>query len=482
MNNRFSIVASKIEPLELYDLAAGAAVTFEGRVRNHNDGRPVGRLFYEAYDDLALSEGNRILAEAERRFRLHRIVAIHRVGQLELGDVAIWMQALASHRNEAFAACEWAMDAIKKSVPIWKREEYLEGEPTWLGDQEHKLELQRFDRQIKLPEIAADGQERIRQAKVLVVGAGGLGTPAIEYLARSGVGDITIVDPDDVSLSNLPRQITYTERDVGFSKVEVVTKRVNDIDVMISIKPIKARIDADNVDELVQGHDFVLDCTDDFGAKYLLNDACVLAGVPLITASIHRWQGQVLVVGDGPCLRCLMPSPPPGECVGTCEEEGVLGTVAGFFGVLQANEALKQILKMSSDLSSHFLAVDLRDFSTFKISRFLNPECPICNPEAKSRSESAIEISADELAELDCFAVVDLRKDKMRGCLTDFFPPNMIVDTVEESIRRNAERIVLVCQRGRTSLRRAYCLRDEGRENVFSLRGGVDQLLKGFDA
>lgn len=481
MNFCFSIVEEKILPIEVDNLAAGAVVTFEGRVRNHNDGRPVGKLYYEAYDDLALSEGNRILAEAVQRFGLHGLVAIHRIGQLELGDVAIWMQALASHRKEAFTACEWAMDAIKKTVPIWKREEYLDGDPTWLGDNEDKLQVDRFDRQIKLPEVGVEGQNRLRRAKVLVVGAGGLGAPAIEYLARSGIGHLTIVEPDNVNLTNLHRQIAYIERDIGLSKVEVALKRVVDIDSSITVKSVSESLNKHNVDELVRSHDLVLDCTDDFGAKYLLNDVCVLAGVPFVTASIHRWQGQILVVDGGPCFRCLVPCPPPAECVGSCEEEGVIGTVAGFFGVLQANEAIKHFIGISSDLKTHYLAADLRDFSTFKIARVTNPECSICHQDFEVESEIKIEVSVDDLKSTEEYVVFDLRRENGGICLNNFFPEHLIKDSLDDALACEAKLIVLVCQRGRTSLRCAFCLRDGGHQRVFSLRGGFDQLLKGLD-
>lgn len=483
MESQFSVVSNEIVPVVLANEAAGAVVTFEGRVRNHNDGRGVDRLFYEAYEELALSEGNRILTEAERRFDIHKIVAIHRVGLLEIGDVAIWMKALSSHRKAAFDACEWAMDEIKKSVPIWKREDYSEGNPEWLkGESIVSADTDRYDRQIRLPEVGCDGQAKLHAAKVLVVGAGGLGTPAVEYFVRAGVGHITVVEPDFVDISNLNRQISYGFADVGRLKVDVLHQRVQDIDHSVEFVPVAEKLDEINVEALVASHDLVLDCTDDFAAKYLMNDACVGAGVPLVTASIHRWQGQILVVDRGPCLRCLLPVPPPTFCVGTCEEEGILGTVAGFFGILQANEAIKFLLGVDGGLSDTFLAVDLRDYSVLRINRPVRSECPICSTGQMTSLDSDIEVELCTVVGGAGIVFVDVRQTPSPQELMDLVTDCVVLGSVEEAVERGAEQIVLVCQRGRTSLRRAFCLRDEGVRNAYSLVGGIDRLIKERDA
>lgn len=472
MDPRFHLTDSKIEPPTLSDDCAGACVTFEGRVRNHNEGRPVERLVYECYRELALNEGERILECMIERFGLSEAYAIHRVGTLEIGETAIWLQAIAPHRKSAFAACEWAMDEIKRSVPIWKHEHYGDGFATWLGSPEPERTAI-HSRQLVLPEIGEAGQERLRASNVLVVGAGGLGCPAATYLACAGVGKVTVLDPDLVEESNLNRQPLYSVNDIGQSKAKTAGERLRGLAPGCTVGVRKERLDRDNAQGLVAGFDLVLDCTDDLAAKFAMNDACVRQGIPLVSASIHRWHGQLLVAKKGLCLRCLWNEQPPDGCVRTCEEEGVLGSTAGFFGVLQANEGLKLLLGIRSPAEEALLLADLRDLSVMHIARSSDPRCATCNGDQGTDSQEAIDLSFEEAARLQVPVYVDVRQEPRPPLPQSLAEIGDWRPGVTDSLKAEARPVVLVCQRGVTSSRMACALREEGWRRVFSLAGGV---------
>ncbi|HSI71533.1 MAG TPA: ThiF family adenylyltransferase, partial [Fimbriimonas sp.] len=315
-----------IGPLLESDQRTGAVVVFEGLVRNRNDGKRVKALEYEAFDEMAVLHGQRILLEAKDRFGLLDVSCVHRVGLLELGDVAIRVEAAAEHRREAFEACEWVVDEVKRRVPIWKKEHYVDGPSDWLnaGGQNVLTEEAFYARQQRLEEV---DQKRVSQASVLVVGAGGLGCPAILYLAAAGVGRLGIVDGDFVEPSNLHRQPLYRASDVGRPKARLAAERARSLNPFIEVEAISERLSARNA-HLIEPYDIVLDCTDNFATKFLLNDLCVIQGKPLVVVSIHKFEGQLLVVmPGGPCLRCLWPEAPVDGCVGTCADDGVLGYV-----------------------------------------------------------------------------------------------------------------------------------------------------------
>ncbi|MBZ0187040.1 MAG: molybdopterin-synthase adenylyltransferase MoeB, partial [Candidatus Obscuribacterales bacterium] len=223
-----------------------------------------------------------------------------------------------------------------------------------------KSELNRYSRHLLLSEVGMDGQLRLKKARVLVVGAGGLGSPVIQYLAAAGVGTIGIVDFDTVDLSNLQRQVIYNTDDVSASKVERAVARARSLNPEIGVNAHDLRLSADNVLALIGDYDLVVDGTDNFSTRYLVNDACVLAGKPNVHAAIYRFEGQVSVFsfGDGPCYRCIFPDPPPPEMVPNCAEGGVLGVIAGVVGALQATEAIKIILESGAPLAGKLLIYD----------------------------------------------------------------------------------------------------------------------------
>src|SRR5262245_27747548 len=241
-------------------------------------------------------------------------------------------------------------------------------------------ELRRYARQIRLPSLGIDGQQRLKRASVLIVGAGGLGSPAAMYLAAAGVGRIGIADADRVDPSNLHRQLLHRTDDVGSLKADSARETLGSINPHVRVEPIGERVSAANALDLVTTYDVVIDGTDNFPTRYLLNDACVLTGRPLVYGSVDRFEGQVSVFASehGPCYRCLFPRPPKAGTVQNCADAGVLGVLPGLIGTLQATEALKLIVGLGEPLIGRLLIVDTLTmrFRTIGVDR--DPTCPAC--------------------------------------------------------------------------------------------------------
>jgi adenylyltransferase/sulfurtransferase len=241
-------------------------------------------------------------------------------------------------------------------------------------------ELLRYGRHLLLPEVAIDGQRRLKAARVLVVGAGGLGSPAALYLAAAGVGTIGLVDFDIVEVTNLQRQLLHGTRDVGRSKLDSARDRLHDTNPHVKLELHATRLTAANALTILREYDVVLDGTDNFATRYLVNDACVLLGKPNVYGSIFRFDGQasVFATADGPCYRCLYPEPPPPGLVPSCAEGGVLGVLPGLVGTVQATEAIKLILGIGTTLAGRLLLFDALDaeFRSVRVRR--DPSCPAC--------------------------------------------------------------------------------------------------------
>jgi sulfur-carrier protein adenylyltransferase/sulfurtransferase len=239
----------------------------------------------------------------------------------------------------------------------------------------------RYQRHLMLPEVGVEGQQKLLDARVLLLGAGGLGSPAAMYLAAAGVGTLGIVDMDVVDESNLQRQILHNIDRVGERKVDSAKKTLTAINPDVNVVAHDVRLGADNVMEVLEGYDIVIDGADNFPVRYLLNDAALKLGIPVVHGSIFRFEGQVTVFKphDGPCYRCFLPEPPPAELAPSCAEAGVLGVLPGIVGSIQALEAIKLILGVGDDLSSRLLAYDALEesFRTFKVLR--DPACPTCS-------------------------------------------------------------------------------------------------------
>ena len=355
---------------------------------------------------------------------------------------------------------------------------------------------ERYSRQMILPEIGREGQERLRTGSVLFVGAGGLGAPAALYLAAAGVGRIGLVDPDRVERSNLHRQVLYATHDEGRLKVEAAAERLGSLNpgVEFSLHPV--RLEAENALDLMDGYDLVLDGTDTFATRYLVNDACVLAGIPNVHASVSRFEGQasVFAADSGPCYRCIFEAPPPPGLVPSCAEGGVIGVLPGLLGLIQATEALKLLLGVGEPLMGRLLLVDAlgMQFRTLRVDK--NPDCPVCglNPRTTSLHSPRSTCSAPAMASVPEITVRDFHQMREEGnppFLLDVRGPDeyaiahlggalIPLPELPERIgeldpHRGDPMIVVHCRSGARSARAVELLQQHGFENAVNLKGGI---------
>jgi molybdopterin/thiamine biosynthesis adenylyltransferase len=251
-------------------------------------------------------------------------------------------------------------------------------------------QIRRYSRHIILPEIGGKGQKKLLASKVLCIGAGGLGSPVIQYLAAAGVGTLGIVDDDVVDLSNLQRQIIHGGN-VGKSKVHSSAGFVKTLNSDVEVVPIEYRLDASNIMDIIKNYDMVVDCSDNFATRYMVNDACVITNTPLSHGSIFRFEGQVttIVAERGPCYRCLFEHAPPPGMVPSCQEAGVLGVLPGIIGVIQATEVMKYLLDIGELLVGRLIYYDALHMTFDEIKIRKNPQCPVCGEEPKINSIQA---------------------------------------------------------------------------------------------
>jgi len=242
-------------------------------------------------------------------------------------------------------------------------------------------QLQRYNRHLILPEVGKQGQKKIAKARVCVVGAGGLGCPVGYYLTAAGIGTIAIIDKDFVELSNLQRQIAHNVRTIGKPKVISAKKTFESLNPDVKVIAIKQKLVKNNILDLIKDYDIVVDCSDNFPTRFLVNDACVITKKPLITGAILKFEGHVttIIPGDGPCYRCLFEEPPPPGVIPSSQEVGLLGVIPGVIGVLQATEVLKLILGIGETLKGELLIYDALKSSFRKIKVPKNPDCPVCS-------------------------------------------------------------------------------------------------------
>ena len=246
--------------------------------------------------------------------------------------------------------------------------------------------LERYSRHLRLAEVGAEGQRRLQDARVLLVGAGGLGSPVAFYLAAAGVGRLRLVDDDVVDRSNLQRQILHTEASIGAAKVESARDRLLALNPRVRVEAVRERVTPDNVESLLDGTDVVVDGSDNFPLRYLLNDACVKLGKPLVYGAVQRFEGQASVFDAGrhrgrcPCYRCLFPEPPPPQFAPSCAEAGVLGVLPGIVGLLQATEAIKLLLGVGQTLAGRLLQFDALSMRFREVRLAPDPDCPVCAP------------------------------------------------------------------------------------------------------
>jgi len=253
---------------------------------------------------------------------------------------------------------------------------------------------QRYSRHFLLPEVGEDGQRKLLEAKVLLLGAGGLGSPTALYLAAAGVGTLGIVDDDTVDVSNLQRQVIHSTETIGVAKVDSAEQAIKDLNPGVEVVKYQTRLDASNIMEIIEGYDLIVDGVDNFPTRYLLNDASVRLKIPVVSAAILGFEGQLSVFApyDGPCYRCLFPVPPPAELAPSCGANGVLGVLPGTMGLLQATEVVKLIIGAGTPLVGRLLMYDALDASTTELKVRRDPECPICSrpPEEISSEEMGV--------------------------------------------------------------------------------------------
>ena len=358
-------------------------------------------------------------------------------------------------------------------------------------------ELLRYSRHLILPDVALDGQERIKAARVLLIGAGGLGSPAALYLAAAGVGTLGLVDFDVVDVTNLQRQILHGTSNVGRPKLDSARERIADVNPHVRVETYETRLTSANALEIMSTYDIVVDGTDNFATRYLTNDACVMLGKPNVYGSIFRFEGQasVFATAEGPCYRCLFPSPPPPDLVPSCAEGGVLGVLPGLVGTIQATEALKLILGTGETLAGRLLLIDAMTmrFHTVQLSR--DPTCPACGtreitslidydeycgvpgmpvPHADQLDDITPKQLAEMLATRDDFTLLDVREPyewriaRIEGAQ---LVPLGQLPAAMSSLDQSRE-IVVYCRSGKRSADAARQLRAAG-FRALNLAGGI---------
>ena len=372
-------------------------------------------------------------------------------------------------------------------------------------------QMERYARQIILDEVGVAGQRRLVDSKVLVVGAGGLGSPVLLYLAAAGIGTLGVVDGDRVDLTNLQRQILHFTHDIGRPKTQSAQRTLEDINPETTVIPHQTVLASDNALEIIDGYDLVINGSDNFPTRYLVNDACVFLGKPLIDASILKWEGQatVFLPGRG-CYRCLFPTPPPPGAVPSCAEGGIIGAVAGFMGSLQALEAVKVLLGRDDTLANRLLIFDALSAEVRTLRWARNPSCPVCGDlptitelidyeafcgvpgrnghtpahEPVAVAESPRDISpeaAKAMVERGEAALVDVREPW--EWMTTRIPGATLIP-MSEMDRRIGEitadqPVIFYCAVGQRSAAAADALRARGNPRAFNIAGGIVAWMNG---
>lgn len=495
----FSLSSSSLENLSLSDRLvgpnSGALVSFCGTVRNHNSGRAVQGLEYEAYADLCHSEMKTIFNEAGSKFAIHDAKVVHRTGRLQVGDMAVWIGVRAAHRDAAFWACRYLIDELKERLPIWKKEIYKEGDSSWMSAQTPSTAQFNSDvyyaRQMRVPQIGRDGQRRLQAARVLVVGAGGLGCAALQGLAGSGIGTIGICEDDILAEHNLHRQLLYRHADIGRPKIELAISRLRELNPVLDYVGHPGRLDARNVMDVVSGYDCVIDATDNFSTKFLLNDACVLRKIPLVSASLHQTDGQLhtYLPGTTACQRCLWPEMPAADCVQNCNEAGVLGDLAAVFGHLQSLEAVKTILGNQQPASGTF-TFDALHLHGQHIELPICADCPVCGSDPAITSIEAARYAPLSTLEKDIrdipgdqrrrFTYVDVRQPYERALAPlgdiDCMELPFAEFTADPTKFQPDQEYLVFCSKGIRSLQAVQILRQAGFNNAYSLKNVFPEI------
>ena len=374
------------------------------------------------------------------------------------------------------------------------------------GERLDPREIARYSRHLTLPDVGMEGQLRLRSAGVLLVGAGGLGSPLALYLAAAGVGRIGIVEFDAVDASNLQRQLLYGTADVGQPKAPLAKARIGEINPHVDVETHELRLSRDNALQILSGYDVIVDGTDNFPTRYLVNDACVLLGKPNVYGSIFRFEGQASIFWspDGPCYRCLYPEPPEPGSVPNCAEGGVLGVLPGIIGTVQATEAIKLILGKGEPLVGRLLLFDALEMRFRELKLRKDPACPICGEQPKIRELVDYEAVCGVSTEANASAGHDIRAEALSALLQREGHGPVLLDVrnqeefaicriegarlipAHELPARIGELnpdddIVVYCHVGVRSARAASFLRERGYRRVRNLAGGIDAWARQID-
>jgi adenylyltransferase/sulfurtransferase len=375
------------------------------------------------------------------------------------------------------------------------------------GDTLTNEEVLRYSRHLILPDVGIDGQRKLKAGRILLIGAGGLGSPLALYLAAAGVGTLGLVDFDVVEISNLHRQVLHGTKDVGRPKLESAVERIRDVNPHVHVEPYETRLTSTNALDIIRDYDVVIDGTDNFATRYLTNDACVLLGKPNVYGSIFRFEGQasVFALEEGPCYRCLFPEPPPPGLVPSCAEGGVLGVLPGLVGTIQATEGIKLILGVGEPLVGRLLLIDALSmrFRTVRLRK--DPNCPACGtheitelidydqfcgvaPEATVANTNQIpEITPSELAARlrrgDDIDLIDVREPHELNIAQIANVRLIPLGTLAEALPTldSSREAVVICRTGARSGRAVQQLRAAGFTKVWNLAGGIHRWADEVD-
>ncbi|MFW6192978.1 MAG: molybdopterin-synthase adenylyltransferase MoeB [Gemmatimonadota bacterium] len=411
-----------------------------------------------------------------------------------------------------------ARSEARSEAPSEVRSKARPATPSGTGDATFSRgELQRYSRHLMIPEVGREGQAKLKGARVMLVGAGGLGSPAALYLAAAGVGTIGLVDDDVVELTNLQRQLLHDTPSIGQPKLRSARRRLEALNPEIEVVTHEARLTSDNALEILEGWDLVVDGSDNFPTRYLVNDACVFLGIPTVYGAIYRFEGQASVFGleDGPCYRCLFPEPPPPGMVPSCADAGVLGVLPGIIGTIQAIEAVKLILGRGRPLAGRLLLFEALEMEFREVEIRRDPRCPVCGDEPTvtelidyeifcglgadgeggaegNAAETGSEAPAIRVSELERwsgngrdFRLVDVRRPyewdicNLEELGAELLPLHQLEERMEELDRD--ETLVVYCRSGARSADAVRRLREEGFEAAFNLEGGILAWAREFD-
>ncbi len=365
----------------------------------------------------------------------------------------------------------------------------------------------RYLRHLRLPDVGLEGQQRLKRARVALIGAGGLGAPSALYLAAAGVGTIGLIDDDVVDASNLQRQVIHSTATIGKHKTESAAQRIRELNPHVAVEQRIERLTPSNAVEFVRGYDIVVDGADNFPTRYAASDACVIAGRPYVYGAVYRFEGHVswFDARTGPCYRCLFPQAPPAELAPSCEDAGVLGVVPGIIGLLQATEAIKAIIGIGTLLAGRLLVYDALDAAFRELRVAKDPQCPACGAASTMTSPLGCDDSCggdqrsasvqqtpydvqpqsvkERLDQKDAFELLDVREDDEIEIAplphTMHIPAHEVAERTAE-IPRDRD-VVVFCHSGGRSSRAVTLLRMQGFENVFNMNGGATRWSAEID-